>query len=85
MSTTANVPTIRVNKEVTLPDNDQWQFRFEIQSETSERVYVIAQHKKHLHWGCSCMAWKRYRHCKHLTAMGIPNHEQPYLVNFEKA
>jgi len=28
-----------------LPDNDQWENRFEIRSETSNRIYIIAQHK----------------------------------------
>ena len=28
-----------------LPDNDQWTNRFEIRSETSDRIYIIAQNK----------------------------------------
>ena len=63
---------------ITLPDNDQWTNRFEVRSETSNRVYTIAQHKTKKHWGCSCPGWKAHRKCKHLTAAGIPNHEQPY-------
>jgi hypothetical protein len=39
------LPIIRISKEVTVPDNDQWQFRFKIRSETSDRIYIIAQHK----------------------------------------
>ncbi|WP_353151535.1 hypothetical protein [Chryseobacterium sp.] len=74
-------PTIRINQEVRLPDTDQWQFRFNIQSESSNRLYTIAQHKKLKHWGCSCMGWKRYRTCKHLKALGIPSYETPYDVN----
>jgi len=35
-----------------LPDNDQWQYRFYVKSETSNRLYVIAQHKRKKHWGC---------------------------------
>jgi hypothetical protein len=65
-----------------LPDNDKWRFRFEIQSESSDRIYIIAQHKDKKHWGCSCMGWKRFRHCKHLSAIGIPGDEQPFEVNF---
>lgn len=52
-----------------LPDNDQWQNRIEIKSETSTRVYTVAQNKANLTWGCSCFGWKRYRHCKHLDNM----------------
>ena len=66
---------------ITLPDNEQWQFRFEIHSETSNRVYIISQHKKLKHWGCSCMGWRRFRKCKHLEAVGVPNYERPYEVD----
>lgn len=74
------LPVLHLPSDLILPDTDQWQFRFTIHSETSHRVYVIAQHKRKKHWGCSCPGWKRNRHCKHLTAMGIPGHEQPYEV-----
>jgi len=79
MNTSTNtLPTLFINREVMLPDNDQWQFRFEIESESSDRVYTIAQNKKKKHWGCSCFAYRRYRKCKHLQSMGIPTNEQPY-------
>lgn len=75
------LPTLRINKEMMLPDTDQWQFRFNIESESSNRLYIIAQHKIKRHWGCSCPGWKRYRKCKHLTALSIPNLEMPYELN----
>jgi hypothetical protein len=75
-----NLPELHISREVSLPDNDQWQNRFEIHSETSDRVYVIAQHKKLKHWGCSCPAWRVHRKCKHLTAVGVPNYEKPFEV-----
>jgi len=34
---------------VALPDNSQWENRFEIRSENSNRVYIIAQHKTTYH------------------------------------
>ena len=78
---TKNLPTLYIPGDaLALPDNDKWQFRFEIHSETSNRVYVIAQNRRKKHWACSCMAWKRYRHCKHLSAIGVPNYEKPYEV-----
>lgn len=76
------LPALHVKQEMILPGNDQWQNRFHIQSETSDRLYVIAQHKKKKHWACSCPGWKRLRHCKHLEAMNLPGHEQPHEVNF---
>jgi hypothetical protein len=76
------LPDIHIIKEMVLPDDDQWRFRFNIESATSNRLYVIAQHKKKHHWGCSCPRWKTRRTCKHLTAMGLPGKEQPFEVNF---
>jgi len=52
-----------------LPDTKGWINRFEVESETSNRVYIIAQRSNLSEWGCSCMAWKRYRHCKHLASV----------------
>ena len=72
-----NELTIRIDQSLILPDNKQWVNRFEIHSETSDRVYVIAQNKEKKHFGCSCMGYKRYRKCKHLSALGLPNFEQP--------
>jgi hypothetical protein len=76
-------PIIHVSKELTMPDNDQWQFRFKVESESSNRLYVIAQHKKKKHWACSCPGWKRHRKCKHLEAIGVPGYEQPYEVELK--
>ena len=74
---------IRIDHNLALPDNKQWQTRFEVRSESSDRVYIIAQHKKKKHWGCSCMGWRRYRKCKHLTAIGVPSNEEPFEVTIE--
>ena len=67
-------------KKSHLSDGKQWQNRFEIHSETSDRVYTISQNKKKRHWGCSCPAWRRWRKCKHLTTLGLPCLEKPYEV-----
>ena len=75
--------TIYIDQSLVLPDNDQWENRFEIHSETSDRVYVVAQHKKKRHWACSCPGWKRHRKCKHLMAIGLPVKEQPYEAVLE--
>lgn len=73
-----NLPVLRVPQGMQLHDNDQWQNRFEIHSETSNRIYVIAQNKKRRHWGCSCPKWRTKRNCKHLEAIGVPGNEIPY-------
>lgn len=52
-----------------LPDNAQWKNRFEIHSESSNRVYIISQNIKGEHWGCSCPAWITRRKCKHLNSI----------------
>lgn len=75
---TSNLPTLRIRSEVALPDNDQFQFRFQVRSEISNSLYTIAQHKTGKWWGCDCPGWIRHKKCKHLAALGIPNYQQPY-------
>lgn len=79
----ANLPAIQVTvrKNEVLPDNKLWKNRFEIHSETSDRVYIISQNKEKGHMGCSCPGWRRYRTCKHLQALGLPGHEVPVTLN----
>lgn len=77
----SNLPALRIPAQsLRLPDGDQWQYRFEIHSETSDRVYVVSQNKKKKHWACSCPAYRTRRTCKHLIAIGLPTHEKPYEV-----
>jgi len=76
--------TLYIDPAVALPDKDQWQNRFEIRSETSNRVYIIAQHKTKKHWGCSCPAWRTRRYCKHLRAIGLPANEVPHEPQIER-
>jgi hypothetical protein len=56
-----------------MPENAQWKNRFQIKSESSSRLYTVAQRKSDGSWACSCMGWIRFRHCKHL------DHLQPAL------
>jgi len=67
--TNNTLPVMRVPQSMMLPDSDQWQNRFEIHSETSDRIYVIAQNKKWRRWGCSCPAYRTRRRCKHRHAV----------------
>lgn len=75
------LPALRIENSLRLPDNDQWQLRFHVESESSNRLYVIAQNKKKRYWACSCPGWKRHRTCKHLIALRIPCNETPYEIN----
>src|SRR5439155_17074694 len=52
-----------------LPDNAQWTNRFQIRSESSSRLYTVAQRRSDGSWACSCMGWIRNRHCKHLDRL----------------
>jgi hypothetical protein len=61
-----------------LPDSKGWTNRFEIRSQSSGRVYIVAQRTGSRSWGCSCPGWLRYRKCKHLEAIGLPCFEQPF-------
>ena len=52
-----------------LDDNKTYKNRFEIRSETSNSVYVVAQTKKNNIWTCECLGFRRHRHCKHLDSI----------------
>lgn len=59
---------------VILTDNKTHTNRMEIRSETSNRIYIVAQAKNSGEWQCSCPGWimkkpGRPRGCKHLNAM----------------
>lgn len=77
---TETLPILHIPLEVALPDNDQWRYRIQIRSATSNRIYVVSQNKKKKHWGCSCPGYKIHRKCKHLEAMGLPGNEVPHEV-----
>jgi len=81
--TTTSV-SLSISKKDALPDNEQWTNRFEIKSESSNRIYVIAQHKTKRHWGCSCPGWRINRNCKHLNTLSLPANEKPYEVKLLK-
>jgi hypothetical protein len=68
-----------------LPDNDQWTNRFEIKSQTSNRIYIVAQNKNKRHFGCSCPSYRVRRYCKHLQALSLPCYERPHEVSVRKA
>lgn len=70
----------RPSNSVVLPDNSQFTNRFEIRSESSNRIYVVAQHKTSRWWACSCPGWVRFRKCKHLSALGLPAGQRPMEV-----
>lgn len=50
-----------------LPDNERWTNRFQVESSSSSRKYIIAQQREDGVWGCSCPGWTHHRKCKHLT------------------
>jgi hypothetical protein len=80
---TAQPLVIRVPQSALLPDNGQWTNRFEIRSESSDRIYRIAQNKSGRHWGCSCPAWCHRRKCKHLDALKLPAFNKPFEAKIE--
>lgn len=58
-----------------LPDNSQYKNRFEIKSESSNRLYTIAQRVSDGVVTCSCPGWIRARNghdnrtCKHVKIL----------------
>ena len=84
MPATSSLPTLRVPANACLEDNVQWTNRFEINSSTSDKVYIIAQHKTSRHWGCGCPSWiYRGRDCKHLRTLGLPGKCVPHEIDLE--
>jgi hypothetical protein len=77
MSTGNKTLTVYVPRDGALPPNTLWENRFEIKSESSERIYVVAQNKQKRFWGCSCPAWRIHRHCKHLNVIGLRDPRLP--------
>ncbi len=71
---------LHIEQSVAMPDNRYWTNRFEIYSETSDRVYVISQNILKRYWGCSCPGWRTRRKCKHLEALGLAPFEQPQEI-----
>ena len=67
-----------------MPDNAQWTNRFMIRSESSNKLYTIAQNKNRRYWGCNCPGWISRRNCKHLRALGLPGNEAPYEAKLNK-
>ena len=61
-----------------LPDNAQWTNRMQIKSESSGRLYTIAQNKSGRFWGCNCPGWIGHKKCKHLQALGLPGYYKPF-------
>lgn len=81
----SNLPVLRIPEGLgsMLPDLKGWTNRFPIKSESSSRVYIVSQNLRGRWWGCSCPSWRVRRSCKHLQAVGVPSHEQPYEVQLE--
>ena len=58
-----------------LPDNNQYKNRFNIKSESSNRLYVVAQRLSDGEWTCSCPGWiiakkgHNGRTCKHIKTL----------------
>jgi hypothetical protein len=77
MTETQLAPFVSVPRRSRLPDTSQWINRFEVRSETSNAIYVIAQNRVGRWWGCSCMGWIRHHHCKHLCTLALPDNRQP--------
>jgi hypothetical protein len=56
-----------------LPDTDRFKNRIKINSETSNRIYLISYDsaKGSGYWTCSCPGNIRHGQCKHLRALGL--------------
>jgi|WetSurMetagenome_2_1015567.scaffolds.fasta_scaffold62064_4 hypothetical protein len=79
-----------------LPDNNTHTHRFEIKSETSDRVYKMARSRSNNKWQCNCPGWifqkcppDMRKPCKHLRALApllaqIDNGEKKEVKQIEE-
>lgn len=81
----SNLVVRKLAQKSVLEDNKQWTNRFEVRSESSNRIYVIAQHKTGRYWACSCPGWIRFKHCKHLETLLLPGHYKPLEITGKKS
>lgn len=56
-----------------LPDTDRYANRFDVRSQSSNRMYRISYDKSDgmRCWVCSCPGYLRHGHCKHTTSIGL--------------
>jgi len=69
---------VHIGADRRLEDNAQWENRFQIKSESSDRLYTIAQNKRDRFWGCNCPGWIRHKSCKHLQNLQLPCYRQAF-------
>lgn len=74
----AIVLKVTIAEDRRLPDTNTHVNRFQVKSESSNRLYTIAQSRSGLWWSCGCPGWIRHKTCKHLTSMGLPGQHQPF-------
>ena len=75
MQTSVMIPeAIKRNAFQVLPDDTRYKCRFDVKSESSNRLYRISFDSAAgaLYWKCSCPGYIRHGHCKHLRAMNLP-------------
>jgi len=83
-NTDTNLPVLHIpSNGRKVEDKPGWTNSIGIPSESSNRMYVVAQRKTSRGWGCSCRGWIGHRHCKHLDAMSLPAGERPYEVQLK--
>jgi hypothetical protein len=60
------------------PDDKRYKCRFDIRSESGNRIYRISFDSAPgaMYWKCSCPGCIAHGHCKHLRAMGLPGRKQ---------
>lgn len=76
--------TIHVASKDKLPDNSHFKNRFQIRSESSNRLYTIAQSISGKWWGCSCRGWIAHKKCKHLSTLQLPGGYTPCEVKISE-
>jgi hypothetical protein len=77
---TAIVLKVNIPEDRRLPDTNTHINRFQIKSESSNRLYTIAQSRSGLWWSCGCPGFIGHsgKQCKHMRELGLPGFHQPF-------
>lgn len=79
-------PSVRQAAIAVHPDDERYKCRFDIRSESSNRVYRISFDSAPgaLCWKCACPGGIAHGDCKHLRALGLPGRKYGKSLEWAK-
>ena len=64
-----------------LPDTERYKVRFKVKSSSSNSLHLVSYDSAPGagYWVCSCLGYRRYGQCKHLTAAGLKGRKYGFV------